>query len=286
MLAHALLCDGQYDAALAEIEVALRDNPELADGQLIKGLTLSRQGRLEEAVRPLQLALESKEFPRAAAFSLIVNYLKLEHFDRAAQIARDYTRENDRDAQAHALHAEALSRSGKTDEAQVIFRRSAELDPSLAPVRMRLGELLSEAGQLDAAMAELVAAVRLAPMNVRALEALAGVLRRQGRFDQAIAVYRRAMSTGQPTASLLLGMAECYYEQNMVPAALSTVRGAMMIDSQLPGCHRLMGKIYSAQGRPIEARQFEAAADRLCGTDAAETLPSATPSALTAPSGK
>ena len=52
-LAHALLTDGQYDAALDELEVALQENPELAEGQLVKGLALARARQVPRRGRAL-----------------------------------------------------------------------------------------------------------------------------------------------------------------------------------------------------------------------------------------
>jgi tetratricopeptide (TPR) repeat protein len=265
-VAHALLCDGQYDAALAEIEVALTDNPELAGGQLVKGLTLARKGHYREAIGPLQLALQSGELSRAAAFSLILVYLRLEFHDRAAQVAEELTRKNDRDALACGMYGEVLSRCNRPDAALAAYRRAAELDQQLTPVRLRLGEMLLAAGELEHACTELVATLRLAPVNARALQALASALRRRGQGEAALAVYRRATNAGQPTASLYLQMAECYLEQKLIAAAVSTARVAMSLDPQLPECHRLLGRIYAELGRHAEAQQYAAAADRLSGS--------------------
>jgi tetratricopeptide (TPR) repeat protein len=212
------------------------------------------------------LALQSGELSRAAAFSLILVYLRLEFHDLAAQVAEELTRKNDRDAHAFGMYGEVLSRCNRPDASLAAYRRAAELDGPLVPVRLRLGEILLAAGELEQACTELVAALRLAPLNTRALQALASALRQRGQGESALAVYRRATNAGQPSASLYLQMAECYLEQKMVAAAISTARVAISLDPQLAECHRLLGKVYAELGRHAEAQQYEAAADRLSGS--------------------
>src|SRR3954471_219960 len=57
-VAHALFCDGQLDRAWHELSLALQENPELASAQHVKGVMLAGSDRLEEAIEPLDLAIE------------------------------------------------------------------------------------------------------------------------------------------------------------------------------------------------------------------------------------
>lgn len=262
-LAYALLNDGQYDAALGELRVALDDNPELAEAHLVQGLALVRQGRHRVAIGPLQRAMEFGEQPRLATFALAAVYLRLDKFSRAAELADGLIAQDRTDAQAHALRGEALGRLSRDDEAIESLVTSSRLDPANAGVRLRLGELLGERDRLPEAQRELQAVVELTPTDPRALLALAKVLRRSGGSGRAIEVCRRAIPCAAPKSELYLVLAECCLEERMFFDALVALRIAMVLDPQNASCQRLMSRVMTEQGRHTEARQYEAAANRL-----------------------
>lgn len=262
-LAYALVNDGQYDAALNELKVALDDNPELAEGHLVQGLALVRQGRHRAAIGPFCRAMEFGEQPRLATFALAAVYLRLDDFMRAADLADGLIAQDLADAQAHALRGEALGRLSRTDEAIVSYRAAAQLDPANAGVRLRLGELLAERGVLEEAERELLAAVELMPTDPRALLALARLLRRLGHSGRAIEICRRAIPCTAPKSELYQILAECCLEERMFFDAMVALRIAMVLDPQNAACQRMMGQVMAQQGRTAESRQYEAAADKL-----------------------
>ena len=272
-LAYALLCDGQYAAALAELEVALADNPELSDGQLAKGFALARQLRFHEAVEPLRLALESGDQQRLAAFGLAAVYLRLQDFSSALKLSQQLLAQDDQDAKVHSLQGEILQSLGRSAEALDAFRTAVQLNPQLFVARRRLGELLAAAGQLDESHRELQSASYLAPTDAQLAQSLAGVLRRLGRHDEAAQQYQKAMEFGRPTAELLAAIAECRIDQKRMFEAYSAVRAALTINPLFADGHRLLAAIYTQQGRHDEARLHDAAAAKLSGEAAVAELP-------------
>ncbi len=262
-LAHALLCDGQYDAALAELEVALADNPESADGQLVKGLALARTGNFRAAIRPLRTAIEFGTDPRIACFSLAAAYLRLEDFTGALALADEMLDRDARDAQAHCLSGEALVRLGRPSDALAAFERAAEIDGHLPAARLRLGELLVQREEWSRACQELALAVELTPTDMRARQSLAQALHRSGRTAEAVQACRAAIQCGVPSPELLLTMAESCLEQGELFDAMAVLRMAMLLAPSSIEAHRLMSRILTEQGREPEAQQYAASAERL-----------------------
>lgn len=279
-LAHALLCDGQYAAALAELEVALADNPELSDGQLAKGFALARQLRFQEAIEPLQIALESGDQSRLAAFGLAAVYLRLQDYDSALNLSQRLLASDDQDAKVHSLQGEILHSQQRPADAIQSFRTAAQLNPQLLVARRRLGELLAANSEFEEACGELHAAAYLAPTDVQLLQSLAGVLHRLGKNDEAVQRYQQAIEYGRPSAELLSAIAECRLEQKRLFEAYSAARAAVTLNPRSAVAHRLLAKIYTQQGRPEAARQHEAAADRILG-GAAIVEVSLTPAVVT-----
>jgi tetratricopeptide (TPR) repeat protein len=268
-LAHALLCDGQYDAALAELEVALADNPESADGQLVKGLALARKGEFRAAIRPLRTAIEFGSDQRIASFSLAAAYLRLDEFVNALLLADEMLARDPQDAQACCLSGEALSRLGRTAEALAAFQRGKELDDNLPTAHLRLGELLSQQEDWTRACQALSRAVELSPMDMRSRQALAEAQRRAGRIAEAVNTCREAVQCGVPNPELLLTMAECCLDKGELFDAMAAVRMAMLLNPHSIEAQRLMSRVLSAHGRGPEAEQYAAAADRLAAANEA-----------------
>lgn len=262
-LAHALLCDGQYDAALVELEVALADNPESADGQLVKGLALARKGNFRAAIRPLRTAIEFGTDQRIASFSLAAAYLRLEDFTGALGLADEMISRDSADAQAHCLAGEALSRLGRPDDALAALQRAVDIDPHLAAARLRLGELLVQREIWTRACQELTVAVELVPTDMRARQDLANALRRAGRSAEAAQACRSAIQCSVPTPELLLTMAECCLDLGILFDAVAALRMAMVLEPNSVEAQRLMSRVLAEQGRGPEAEQYAAAADRL-----------------------
>ncbi len=262
-LAHALLCDGQYDAALAELEVALADNPESADGQLVKGLALARKGSYRAAIRPLRTAIEFGTDPRIACFSLAAAYFHLEEFANALALSDEMLARDADDAQAHCLAGEALSRLRRDTDALAAFQRAADADGCLPAARLRLGEVLVQREEWSRACQELALAVELAPTDMRARKSLAQALHRSGRTAEAVQACRAAVQCGDPSPELLLTMAESCLEQGELFDAMAVLRMAMLLDPSSIEAQRLMSRILTEQGRELEAQQYAASAERL-----------------------
>src|SRR5262249_50236476 len=82
-------------------------------------------------------------------------------------------------------------------EAERLFRRALEIDPTLAEARVRLARLLDHRGQHDEAAAEIDKALTASPPRVAAYFAyLVGgrVAVARARYDEALGQYREAVS--------------------------------------------------------------------------------------------
>ena len=93
---------------------------------------------------------------------------------------------------AHTSLAEALRAAGQLDEAEATYRAAAERFPDNAVARTGLAGVLRAAGRLDEAEAMYRAAAEQFPDNAMARTGLAGLLRAAGRLDEAEAIYLAA----------------------------------------------------------------------------------------------
>jgi tetratricopeptide (TPR) repeat protein len=111
-------------------------------------------------------------------------------------------------------------------EAERLFRRAIEVDPSLVEARVRLARLLMERGKFDEAGAELTTALASKPLGVTAFYAhlFAGrAAARQGRPGDAAAHFAAATALFPDAQSALLGSSQLSLSRSDVAATLKPV---------------------------------------------------------------
>lgn len=123
------------------------------------GVTLSRQGKTEEAIS---------------------------HYYRALEIMPAYP-------DAHFNLGAALSEIGDWPGARDHYQQAILLNPGFAGAHLNLGKVFSEQGQQEEAAFHYREAIRIDPNLALAHYNLANTLHRQGDFQQAVFHYRRAL---------------------------------------------------------------------------------------------
>jgi tetratricopeptide (TPR) repeat protein len=156
--ATTLLRIRDYRSPLVLWQTVVDTAPRNPRGHLNLGVSLIRLGRPEEALAPL---------------------------DRAIELDPD-------DAAAHNTLAVALVDLNRSDEALPHFRRALEILPSHVDAHRNYGNVLRRRGETEAALFHLRAAVRYGPRDSLAHTSLANVLFRIDRHDEALEHFREA----------------------------------------------------------------------------------------------
>ncbi len=141
-------------------DVVRRDRPEGLDFEHIRnGLREAEQGRLDEAVREFERALELNPSNVKALYNLGV----------------------------------ARMNQGELRKALQVFGAALEAEPENADVRNNAGVSLARLGMYDQAAEQFEAIVRLQPESVDARVNLAAIRAQQGRGDEARALLQEAL---------------------------------------------------------------------------------------------
>jgi Flp pilus assembly protein TadD len=115
----------------ARVAAQARQRPD-EDPRIFYGLFLFRQGRLQEALPPLQAAAKDHPGAHRAHFNLGRTLEKLERFEDAAMHLAKAVQLDPRSAPAHLAYGRVLMRLGRTEEAQRMLERGRELEPESA----------------------------------------------------------------------------------------------------------------------------------------------------------
>ena len=138
--------DGQFDKAVADLEMAAKLDPNDPDILNNYGLYLSEAGKFDEAMKVLNKCISIKPdfqkaiYNRGNAWAKVGNFREaLKDYERALAFDPNYT--------------DALNNSGncyvmlqKFDSALIYFQRSVDVDPSNVKAVMNLGVTLQNTG--------------------------------------------------------------------------------------------------------------------------------------------
>ncbi len=205
--------------AMADIEEALRLNPDFADAYNNKGYRLRQMGRFEEAMRQDEQALR-----------LVPNF-----------------------AVAHNNLGIDLQKLGRLEEASSQFREAMRLDPNYADAHNNLGDVLQEMGRFEEALAQHHEALRLNPDSAEAHNSLGNALQRTGRSDEGLAEYREALRLKPEFADAHNNLGYALQRVGRFEEALAQQREAVRLMPDFPGFHYNLANTLREMGRFEEA---------------------------------
>jgi TolB-like protein/cytochrome c-type biogenesis protein CcmH/NrfG len=125
----------RFEDSLAELEVALRLNPNFSLAQGYYGLVLSYAGRWEEASVAARRALRlSPRDPFSAVFCGIAAYAEFvgRNYDEAIRLAREGLRQRSDFVGAHRVLTAAAGMAGKDDVAVVALQELRRAQPNIS----------------------------------------------------------------------------------------------------------------------------------------------------------
>jgi len=203
---------GRTDAAVAEWETALRDDPDSADLYAELGVVLIRAGRKEAAIAALEAALARDPDRPRVRNNLGQILFDNGEVDRALVEFRASAAALPDDADAHINLARALVRAAPR-EAPAAYERVIEIRPDWVRAHFEYGLSLARTGRLDDAVTAFRHVVDVDPGRVAAYTNLVRALDELDRRGEAIAALRGGLrlapGNAQITNDLAWRLATC-----------------------------------------------------------------------------
>jgi len=187
---------GKFDEAMAELETALKLQPDYWQGHVNAAVVLIDQGKLDEAMARLKHVLEANP-------------------DRA---------------HAYGSVGVVLARQGMDDEAMNHFQKALQLDPAYVEAHSNLAELLQKQGRLEEATAHFFWAMDLQQDNPSAHLELAGVLLQRQMVDLAVEHLQKALELDPKLLDAHLALAKALASQGNYAAAVARLEDAVASD--------------------------------------------------------
>jgi len=254
---------GQFPQAIAAFAKAWEQDPNDRESLEMRGVSLFRLGRIQEALPLLERARTGVQAANVDPnYVLALCYADLQRYDDARRaFASQYGFEPD-SAEAHLLTGRLFLRRELRDQAGVEATKALALHPSLPLAHELLGEVALSRGDTAGAIREFEEEKKINPLNPDLYDRLGDAYLRGGQYVEAQQALNRAVLL-EPTSTgpyILLG--ETFLKMKQPIQALHYLDRAEKMDPSNYITHNLMGQAYKATGQLAEAnREFKTVVD-------------------------
>lgn len=183
---------------------------------------------------------------------------------RLSKTLQGQVREHPNDAVLRVRYGEALGAAGKDQEAIEQFNAALKIDPKHTGAYLDLGIVAMSAGRYDEAksffekVVELTEGTEMAGVSDRRETALfnLGVLAfQQKKYDEAIGQFKAALRIRRDASDTYMYLAQSLEAIGQNADAEINAGYAVRFDPSFAQAHYLLGKLYLADGRRLEASQ-------------------------------
>jgi tetratricopeptide (TPR) repeat protein len=139
-------------------------------------------------------------------------------------------------------------RAGALAEAEKLYQRVLQQQPTQVEALHGLGILALQQGQPETAIAPLQQAVALQPNHAFAHVHLAHALRGTQQVEAALPHYQRALSLNPQLAEVYLDLGNVFLELGQTQQAIAAYGQAIAVNARLPKAHYSLGMAHQVQG--------------------------------------
>jgi protein O-mannosyl-transferase len=228
-----------------------------ADNYLIHynlGVDLAEKGDLDAAIGNLQAAIKISPNYTEAHNNLGVAFARKGNPDAAIEEYQTTLRINPNDLKAQCNLGDALARKGDPAAAIGHYQAAVRLAPDNPEVHLTLAGFLVQKGDLDAAILEYQAALQITPDNADAHNNLGVVLAQKGDLDAAIQRYQASLGINPNNADAHNNLGVALTRKGDLEAAIREYQLALSINPDKAEARNNMG-IALAKKRYLDARR-------------------------------
>jgi tetratricopeptide (TPR) repeat protein len=268
-LAEEYLKLDRIDEAEALFDALLAEQPNDPRALLGRGQIVSRRGRWQEAVAPLQAAAEEPTARRSARVALTEAYARLGKAEEAA-VERKLAAETRDDLawpdpylaaaralrtglQPRLLEAGHLRDEGQIDRAAALVAEVLRDHPESDEAHLMMARLLIRASRFDDAEVELLKAITLNPDLAEGHFLMAGAQMRRKDYPTAERGYQRATALKPTYAIAYYNLGDCRLRQGNRAGAIEAFRDAVRYRPDLAAAHLELGALLLQDGHVEEA---------------------------------
>src|SRR3989449_2451490 len=241
--------------AMAAAFAGVSGTPESAEAHYQRGVALSAQGQLDEAIAAFRKALELRPNYPEALKELGTAFLRKGQLDDALTSYRKALEQRPNYAEVIHNIGLVLAEKNQLDEAITYYQKAIALKPDLALAHYNLGPALQQKGQLDEAIAAYQKALALRPDSALTLFDLGRAFDAKGQYDEAIAAYRKAIDLEPDYLEAFNNLGAAFQMKGQLDDAIAAYQKALQLkpDAQPVG-RNLASALDEKQKREVEQK--------------------------------
>lgn len=244
---------GRIEEAITPMQKAASLLPGDADAHSNLGVVLRILGRLEEAEASYHQALRINPDRADVHSNLAVCLTDQARFVEAIASCYEALRLGPDSAGAHINLGNALKALGRLNEATASYRQALKIRPDLAEVHSYLGATLEGLGRLDEAVVSYRRVLEIKPNDAKAHSALGYVFWVLGRHMESEASFRRAMELKPDDVIAHCNLGVLQAELGKLDDAVKSYRRALEISPDYPIAYNNLGSCLRELGQVDDA---------------------------------
>jgi arylsulfatase A-like enzyme/Tfp pilus assembly protein PilF len=194
---------GDFAAAIATLEVVIRQRSDLTVAYDRLAFVLRQSGDIERAVTVLESAASKGLADASLLVSLGTMLQEAGRLDRSAAVLEAAVKMNEHDLEALNRLGTTYARLRRDDAAERTFRAALALDPQSAETLANIGVLYLTIGKREEAIATLQQAIAADPASAGARNTLAVAFAQSGDLPRAVDEWRRVLALQPGNADVL-----------------------------------------------------------------------------------
>jgi tetratricopeptide (TPR) repeat protein len=249
---------GQLDAALAELQAAVEDDPSLSIAHTSMGNIYQKRKQYHMARAAFEQAVNANPYAFTPAYNLGVTYQALARAADSVAQAKQYVSKavstylraitlKPEDYDAHLNLSACYFQLGNESMAEQYCRKAIQLDPSRRQAHKNLAIIQQSQGKLYEAVEAYNKALEFDMNQPDVLMALGNIYARQGRTKAAVRVFQAAAEQLPDQAGPWVQIAAARFSQQAYDQALEAYDKALEIDPKSASAWRGRGYTYMTQ---------------------------------------
>jgi protein O-GlcNAc transferase len=251
---------GRLDEASKCFQQALQLQPDNADAYNNMGIVLDLQHKHDEAIRHYRRALELRPNLVATYYNLAIVLHKVGQLDEAIASFQQALHLKPDHVDAYNNLAIVLMDKDRLDEAIACCRKALQVDPKHPGAYCNLGNIFQRQNKLDEAARCYEEALRLNPKFAEACNNLAKTFQDQRQWGPAVEYYERALELNPNFAEAHYNLGNALRDLGKLEDAVAKYRHTIRLKPEFPFAHNNLGDALLKQGRPdLAAASFRQA---------------------------
>ncbi len=249
----------QFPQAIEAFSKAADQDPADHESIEMHGVSLFRQGRIQEAIPFLEKARTGVQAANIDPdYVLALCYADVQRYsDSRHAFAAQYGFAPD-SAEAYLLAGRMFLRRELRDEAGAEAAKALTINPSLPLAHELLGEVSLSLADTAGAIREFEAERKINPMNADLYDRLGDAYLRNGQLDEAQQALNRAVLLEPQATGPYILLGQTFLKLKQPIQALHYLDHAVRMDPSNYITHNLLGQAYKATGQVDEAnREFK-----------------------------